>query len=678
MDGKSLNLTEERLKSLKALLPEVFSEGKIDFQRLKQAFGEDLATPDHYELSWAGKAEARREIQRQTTATLTPDFNESVDFDTSKNVYIEGENLEVMRVLQRSYFGKVKMIYIDPPYNTGNDYFVYPDDYAERKAEYEQRTGQTDNDGFLNKLDLFKTNNGQLHSPWLSMMYPRLFMARNLLREDGVIFVSIDDNEAHNLKLLMDEVFGEENFVASICWQKKYAVSNDDEGMGVMHDYILMYQKSESFQRNLLPRTDKQLDRYKNLDNDPRGVWSSDNYVSNKSRRERPTLYYPIIHPKTGKEVYPDENAVWRYSKEKHQQMVEENRLYWGPSFSYKIPRIKRFLSEVQDGLVPNTWWSFQEVGHNDEGQKETFGLIGKKIFSTPKPSRLINKILKLSTNSNQNHIILDFFGGSATTAQAVLELNVEDGGDRRFVLVQLPELTDSKSEAFHAGYDNVAAIGRERIRRVIKKMHQAATEAKEEVAALESKISERQGKLDELQAIKPKLFEDPEPNKETQKPSGQISKLQESLEEAKEKAQRLHKAPKDFRAFRLVKSNFEVWQSEATTKNEIKKLILDFKAPKRADAQSQAMLFEFLLKKGYPLTAHVEIMNIEGFTAYSVEKGEMWVLLDGYNLAIRERILADKPNHVICLDSLFEGNDVSLTNLHLDLRDRGIDLSVI
>ena len=388
MDGQSLTPDKVKQEQLKELFPEVFSEGKIDWEKLKATLGEDITfSNERYVLNWAGKSEAFKVLQAPSTCTLTPAKDESINFDDTENIFIEGENLEVLKVLQKSYFGKIKMIYIDPPYNTGSDSFIYPDKFSETKEEYLKRVGDKDEEGYMTKDGLFRKNskeNGQYHSNWLNMMYPRLFLAKNLLRDDGVIFVSIDDNEVHNLRLLMNEVFGEENFVANIIWQKKYSVSNDDPGIAPMHDFILCFQKSQMFNRKLLPRTEKQIQRYKNIDNDSRGVWASAEYVSSKSKEERPTLWYPIIHPKTGDLVWPEESAVWRYSKDKHEQMVLENRLYWGPDFSYEKPRLKRFLSEIQDGLVPGTWWEFEEVGHNDEGQKETADLIGKKIFSTP------------------------------------------------------------------------------------------------------------------------------------------------------------------------------------------------------------------------------------------------------------------------------------------------------
>lgn len=482
------DMTQDNIARIRELFPNCVTEAKdkdgnivlaVDFDALRQELSASIVEGERerYQLDWPGKKEAKLAANAPIAKTLRPCREESVDFDTTQNLFIEGDNLDALKLLQESYLGKVKMIYIDPPYNTGKD-FIYEDDFAENTDAYLERSSQKNETG---RLVANTESNGRFHSDWLSMMYPRLKLARNLLADNGVIFISIDDNEVENLKKNCNEIFGEENFVANIVWQKKYAVSNDDPGIADMHDYILVYRKSNYFIRNLLPRTEQQNSRYSNPDNDPRGPWSSDNYICNKSRYERPTLWYSIIHPKTKEEIWPSEDAVWRYSKDKHEQMVIENRLYWGPNYSYKKPRLKRFLSEIQDGIVPSTWWKFEDCGHNDEGQKEVGKLIGKKIFSTPKPVRLLYRIIQIA--STPSSICLDFFAGSSTTAHAVMQLNAEDGGNRRFIMVQLPEVCDEKSEAAKAGYKTIAEISKERIRR-------AGAQIKEELAAKQTNAS--------------------------------------------------------------------------------------------------------------------------------------------------------------------------------------------
>jgi len=420
-EAQSADLVAGNIDQLKALFPELITEGPngvaVNVDVLKALVGDNTVTDadEKYGLNWHGKRRARQLALTPSTGTLRPCPEESVDWDTTRNLMIEGDNLEVLKLLQKSYAGKVKLIYIDPPYNTGKD-FVYPDNFQDNIRNYLELTGQVEGG---QKISSNTETSGRFHTDWLNMMYPRLKLARDLLRDDGALFLTLDDTEVANMRCIGDEVFGEENFLANVVWQKKYAVANDDPGIGAMHDHVLVYRKSDAFVRGLLPRTDEQNARYSNPDNDPRGEWASDNYVSNKSKDERPTLWYAIRHPLTGEDVWPEEHAVWRYSKEKHIEIEHENRLYWGPNQSYRKPRLKRYLKEVQQGIVPPTWWSFDDCGHNDEAQKETSALLGQKVFSTPKPLRLVQRMLTIA--APKDAIVLDFFAGSGATAHAVL-----------------------------------------------------------------------------------------------------------------------------------------------------------------------------------------------------------------------------------------------------------------
>lgn len=471
----SADIVAGNVAALQALLPEAFSEGRIDFEVLKQVLGGAVDDREEkYGLNWHGKRRARQIALTPSTGTLLPCPQDSVDWDTTQNLMIEGDNLEVLKLLQKSYAGKVKLISIDPPYNTGKD-FVYPDDFRDGMKNYLELTGQVESG---RKVSSNTDTSGRFHTEWLSMMYPRLKLARSLLKEDGAIFVTIGDTESANLIQICNDVFGEENFQSHIVWQKKYAVSQDDPGIGSMHDHVIVFSKSADFKRNLLTRTEKQTDRYKNIDNDPRGPWSADNYISNKSKDERPTLWYPIKHPVSGSDVWPKESSVWRYSREQHQRIETEGRLFWGPTNNYERPRIKKFLNEVQDGVVPSTWWPFDEVGHNDEAQKETAQLIGAKVFSTPKPLRLLSRFLEIA--SSKDSIVMDFFAGSGSFGHATLAKNLEDGGARKFILVQLPEplsVEDNDQKIAAEFCDsikkprNIAELTKERMRRAWTKI---------------------------------------------------------------------------------------------------------------------------------------------------------------------------------------------------------------
>ncbi len=508
----TFNLEQERIEALKQLIPEAVSDGKIDWEVLKEALGEfaEEEGAEHFGLSWAGKREARRLAVTPSQGTLVPvlDLEEGINEDTTKNLFIEGDNLEVLKLLQKSYAGKVKLIYIDPPYNTGND-FIYKDDYSEPTEDYLRKTKQTDEAGKL--LTTNPKTSGCFHSNWLSMIYPCLRLAKNLLRDDGVIFVSIDDNEVHNLRHLMNEIFGEENFITSVIWERAFAPKNDAKYFSDSHDHILMYAKLiDSFTISKLKRTEEAEARYKNPDNDPRGVWtSSDLTVKTYSNN-----YDYVITTPSGKEIRPTNGRSWFTSKENMQALINENRIWFGKNGD-GIPRLKRFLSDVQQGMTPVTLWKHEEVGHNQEARQEVKTLFnGKGYFDSPKPLRLLCKIVHIS-NLLENDITLDFFAGSCTTAHAVLELNKEDGGNRRFIMVQIPEETNNPE------YPTIAEIGKERIRRVIKKIKEEQAEkldlAEGEPQDLGFKVYKldrsnlkiwKDYKGDDIQALQTQLFE--------------------------------------------------------------------------------------------------------------------------------------------------------------------------
>lgn len=406
--------------------------------------------------------------------TLRPCREESVNFDTTENLYIEGDNLEVLKLLQETYLGKVKMIYIDPPYNTGND-FVYNDDFKQKAAEYLENSGQYDEDG--NQMVQNTESNGRFHTDWLNMMYPRLKLAKDLLADDGVIFISIDDNEVDNLKKISDMIFGENNFVVRIIWKKRSTPPND-KIIGAAHEYALVYAKNViNIKLNLRERTEEQKARYKNPDNHPKGAWVAGDLSGNvKGGRYVDSLNYPITNPNTGEKHYPPHNGNWRFSKEKVELLLKNNEISFGDD-GLGRPKLKRFLCDVKSGVTYTSLWDF--VPLNTQGSAEMTSLLGNlAIFDNPKPVDFIKELLK--TGSSRESFILDFFSGSATTAHAVMQLNAEDGGKRKFIMVQLPELTDEKSEAYKAGYKNICEIGKERIRRAGKKILEEHPDAKD------------------------------------------------------------------------------------------------------------------------------------------------------------------------------------------------------
>jgi adenine-specific DNA-methyltransferase len=472
---QSADIVAENLSQLQALFPEAFAEGKVQFEVLRQLLGSTVDEADEkYGLNWHGKRRARQIALTPSTGTLRPCPDESVDWATTQNLMIEGENLEVLKLLQKSYAGKVKLIYIDPPYNTGND-FVYPDNFRDSIANYLELTGQVA--GGI-KLSANTESSGRYHTDWLNMMYPRLRLARSLLRDDGFIFVSIDDNEATNLRVLLDEIFGPENFVATVIWQKKYSTKADSKDFSESHDFLMCYRKSDAAQIRGLPRSDSQEATYKNLDNDERGPWASDNLLRTEVRAY---AIFPIVSP-TGQESLPPEGSSWRFNRERIAELIADNRIWFGESGNNK-PRLKRFRSDVRDALPPQTIWTFEQVGHTDEGTKQLAELFGgtRSPFPNPKPTRLLQRVVQVGSEAND--IVLDFFGGSGTTGQAVMEQNVVETMGRRFIVVQLPEPLheDNKedSSAIHfcdqlSKSRTIAELTKERLRRAGKAVKQA------------------------------------------------------------------------------------------------------------------------------------------------------------------------------------------------------------
>jgi len=475
MKMHSPDLTRTNIDKLAELFPNCLVESRdekgavtrnIDFDQLRQEVtGSIVEGPqERYQLNWPGKREALLTANAPIAKTLRPCREESVDFDTTQNLFIEGDNLDALKLLQETYLNKVKVIYIDPPYNTGKD-FVYDDDFAQDTESYLARTNQKDQVG--NRLVANSESNGRFHSDWLTMMYSRLRLARSLLSAEGVIFVSIDDCEIGNLRKLCDEVFGEEMFAAQIIWKKRSTPPND-RVIGAQHDYILVYVKESLGAFNLRKRSDDQVARYKNPDNHPKGPWAAGDLMGNvKGGRYVASLHYPITNPRTGKQHYPSSNGNWRFNEARIKELIDNDEIYFGNDDEGR-PKLKRFLSQVKDGVTWTTLWDFAPL--NTEASSEMTEIFGNlATFENPKPIDLIRLVLE--AGSSRDGIVLDFFSGSATTAHAAMKLNAEDGGSRRFILVQLPEVCGEDSEPGRAGFKTIAEIGKERIRRAGKKI---------------------------------------------------------------------------------------------------------------------------------------------------------------------------------------------------------------
>jgi len=467
-ESKSLDITDANIEQLKQLFPDVFSEGKVDFDALKAVLGEAVDDSDErYNFTWNGKNRARQIAQTPSTGTLRPCKEDSVNWDSTENLFIEGDNLEVLKLLQKSYHKKVKMIYIDPPYNTGKD-FVYKDNFHNTINNYLEQTGQVSVDG--KKKSTNSETSGRFHTDWLNMIYPRIKLARNLLKDDGVILISMDDGEVTNLKKVCDEIFGEDNFISDIIWQKKYGAANDAKYLSDLHDHILLYAKNKELWRpNLFPRPKELNDKYSNPDNDPRGVWYSTNLsVKTYSKKND----YIITSP-NGLEFSPPASRCWGVSKEKFEELLADDRIWFGKDGNAR-PYLKKFLTEVQDGVVPTTIWTHHDAGHNIGAKSEIRDLFHDTtgLFDTPKPTKLIRRMITMCENKEaKDEIFLDFFAGSGSTAHAVMLQNEEDNGERKFIAIQLPEPTNEKSEAYKAGYKSITDMTKERIRRSIDKL---------------------------------------------------------------------------------------------------------------------------------------------------------------------------------------------------------------
>lgn len=467
----SPDLTDENIAKIRELFPGCVTETRdengelrfaIDFDQLKQELSDHIVEgpQERYHLNWPGKREALLAANVPIAKTLRPSREESIDFDGTRNLFIEGDNLDALKLLQETYLGEIKLIYIDPPYNTGND-FVYDDNFAETASKFLLATNQTDEMG--NRLVANTESNGRFHSDWLSFIYPRLKLARNLLSDDGLIFVSVDDHEAHNMRALTDEIFGESNFVAQVVWEKMYTTKNDAAQLSNCHEYVLVYARDILTKPvGLLPRTAEMDARYTNPDDDPRGPWKA---IPLYAKGERKNGRYPVVSPATGKEHWPEPDSHWLYIEEDTIKLIKDNRIYFGKDGNAQ-PNIKRFLTEVQQGTKSKTIWKHTDVGSNDSAKRELRDLYQDKKapFDFPKPTTLIERMLRLATSGDDEHIVLDFFAGSGTTAHSVLKMNAEDGGKRRFILVQIDEPCDEKTEAFKSGYKNIAQIARERI----------------------------------------------------------------------------------------------------------------------------------------------------------------------------------------------------------------------
>ena len=615
LEMKTARISQENIEKIRGLFPnavtEVIKDGKVelavDFDVLKQELSDSLieAGQERYQMTWPDKKKSILLANSAISATLRPCREESVNFDTTQNLYIEGDNLDVLKLLRETYLGKVKMIYIDPPYNTGND-FVYEDDFAQSADDYKGNSGQYDEQG--NRLVKNLDSNGRFHTDWLNMIYPRLKIARDLLTDDGVIFISIDDNEQANLKKICDEIFGESNFLGQFVWRRSISANDADKKISNDHEYILLYGKT-SFSKFIgLPKDDSE---YHNPDNDPRGKWKKSVMVCSKTKEQRPNLYYSIKDPKTGVTYECNPRLVWAYEKSTMEKLINEGRIIF-PHKEDGKPALKLFWNELLSHYNPISTFIDSQNNFsfelNQKGTKEISALFGEKVFSYPKYSGNIKNLIKILMDKND--IILDFFSGSATTAHAVMQLNAEDGGNRKFIMVQLPEKCDEKSEAYKAGYKNICEIGKERIRRAGKKI----------------------------------------------------------LNEQKDKTDLINKpAPLDigFRVLKLDSSNMQdVFYNPAAMTQTLLDQTIDNVKPDRTPMD---LLFQIMLELGVQLSAKIEEKEICGKKYYVVNENEIIACFDdNLNNDVITEIAKQQPLYAVFKDKSFATDSVGINNEQL------------
>ena len=615
MELHSMDVSGENRADLKQLFPSVFTETvdekgelveSIDFEKLKAELGtfSDLfeARRERYGMDWPGKKEALKLIQQPSVATLKPCREESINFDNTGNLFIEGDNLEVLKLLQKSYYGKVKMIYIDPPYNTGEQ-FIYPDKYSETLETYLAYAGLVDDQG--KKFSTNTPNEGRFHTKWLNMMYPRLYLARNLLCEDGVIFISIDYNEVANLRKLCDDIFGEDNFITDLVWKHTQQSKNDEPYFSRHYNTILIYRKSESLDDFYFPRTEEDNKNYSNPDNDPKGDWRTGDVRSPNFRR---TLCYEIETP-SGRKIPPPQNG-WRWRKEEVLKKIASGEIIFSDNETKIIRKI--YLRE-QRGRTPENIWAGEEYGTTRIANAEIKALFdGYTVYDTPKPSALVKRMCQLF-HVKRGYITLDFFAGSCTTAHAILDIN-KDGGNRKFIMVQLPEPCEESTEAFKAGYKTIAEIGKERIRRVIKNLHEEQDNTAKEAKGKLPGITEEQSELD-----------------------------------------------LGFKVLKLDKSNFRLWDGSDpdASEEEITRQLEMHIDHIDSTATQEDIFFELLLKAGFMPTEKVEKLELVGKTVFSIAEGALLICLeDEITRELIDAVAESEPLQFICLDRGFSGND--------------------